>query len=601
MPDNNKQKPHTKSSSKEIEEPYIKVVCVQFEDYLKQRGYQPATAHDYARTLHHRDIEGYMQKAFGCRSIYWLTDDSMLVLVLESFRNRSSLEGRVKNATMRYREFLDDGNKRDEIQTLALSIERELKFKNYLMARGLSVEQAKHDSELLKDSRVSRVLCGNTCCKSLYDQTDIHQLEISRIHIAGTKVEKDEHVRDAIARYIDWVKDVNGDFAKACERKDAEEDRQVEIHQFEEMCDIAMHQNILDAYNYHVVECMKETGHRYLGLNHGREREYWEEYMKKAVAILYADQYKELSDHFMEFFNVEDRFSPARIVKALQEYAPGEKGWKYWQTLARWKMAERVQKTGYYWEGFSEGWYANEAPFDQKEACEMSNIEHDFSIYTSEERKKCADKVKELLIEAERNQKIQIGLDDYITVGDIQDIQELNKWYKQQPEQTGALQEAAMNNLFANSDYNAMKDEIDSLKNLLDAATKERDEANRKLEESEAKVAEFEKADSEKKIVEHDQMIADVFCEIMQRYMESTRCKSQKRREEVQKSLKDILFELKLDGMISRKMKKCINDFDNPEAPVVPQVIVQGDYVLQKHVDSQVNHVGEGGTGITAK
>lgn len=368
---------------------------------------------------------------------------------------------------------------------------------------------------------------------------------------------------------------------------------------FEEMCDIAMHQNIIDAYNYHVKECMKATGKRVLGLNQGRDYEYWEKYLKDTVAILYSEEYSELSDHFMEFFQVDDRFKAVQIVNAIKQYAPGAKGWVYWQTLARWKVAERVLATGYNWYDFTEEWYSNSEPFDLRATLEISNIERDFTIYTTEERKACSDSVKALFKDAERNKKILVDEENYVLQGELMDAQAANAKCPVHSKSSYSSKNKESAVPVSNSDNYALKEEIVSLMERLSKTVAERDEALKNLKKANEVVRAYEKNESQKEIVDHDQLIADVFSEIMQRYMESTKCKSQARREEIQKALKDILFELKLDGLISRKMKKCINDFDNPEPPVIPQIIVQGDYVLQKHVESQVNHVAEGGTGIT--
>lgn len=235
MTDNSKT--NKERASKEVEEPFVLEVSQMFEAYLKGR-YTPKTAHDYARDLHHREIEEYMVKNYGCRSVYWLTDDEVLEGFLSTFRPRNmsvSMDGRVKNATMRYREFLCECDCREDIEQKKVCIQRELDFKRYLMARGLTEAQADHDSKLLYDKRVIRVLGGgNHCKKSLYETIDLHNLEVARVMIGGTKVEKDENVRFAISRYIDWIKDMNGEFAKACEVQEAEEHKQVELGQFEE-------------------------------------------------------------------------------------------------------------------------------------------------------------------------------------------------------------------------------------------------------------------------------------------------------------------------------------------------------------------------------
>lgn len=597
MPDNNKPKQLKTRVTSDIEEPFVQQVSEQFEAYLLRRGYSPKTAHDYARDLHHKELEPFMLKTFGCRSAYWLTEDLQLILLLENFRHRgSSMEGRVKNATMRYREFLSERNTREYIAMMASCIERELKFKAYLLVRGLTEEQAIHDSQLLYDRRVIRVLGGNTCNKSLYEQTDLQRLEVSRIMISGTKVEKDENVRNAISRYIDWLNDMNGCFAKACEVKDADEHKNVEIGQFEEMCDIAMHQNFLDAYNYHVMECMKSNGTRILNLNHAKEREYWVRYQKNAIALMCSDEYKELADHFLEFFKEDDRFRTDKIVRTIEQYAPGEKGWKYWQMLARWKIAERITTIGY--EMCKDEWIVDQCvPFNEREVREMSNIERGFTIYEPEERKKCSNKVKKLFIEAERNKKIWIDENNYVLQGDLIDAQARNVAIPVQKEQTGTLEHMAMKDIFANSDLNALKDEIASLKSALETVSKERDDAMDRAKDLKSKLDEKEQEEKSYVEVDHAVLVGEAFCEIAQRYMNSKKRKSESQRKEVRLTLNDIMNELKLDAFVPKDLRICINTFDDEKVPEVPKTVKIGTIIMEQKNGTYIEKVMKGATG----
>lgn len=167
--------------------------------------------------------------------------------------------------------------------------------------------------------------------------------------------------------------------------------------------------------------------------------------------------------------------------------------------------------------------------------------------------------------------------------------------------ESGELENLAMNNLFANNDYRAMQDTIHRLQSELEITKSERDEANRKLHEAESKNKEYEKTVVEEMVVEHEELVANVFCEIAQRYMESCKRKKTDQRTLIKNSLHDIMSQLKMFGRIPNDLQKCINNFDDETTPDIPHVLVQGDYVLQKHVDSEVNHVDEGGTGITRK
>lgn len=165
--------------------------------------------------------------------------------------------------------------------------------------------------------------------------------------------------------------------------------------------------------------------------------------------------------------------------------------------------------------------------------------------------------------------------------------------------ESGELESMAMNNLFANNDYHIMQDKIHRLESELAAARSERDEAHRMLDEAETKIEEYEKTKAEDKIVDHDQLVSEIFTEIALRYMESTKEKTVEQRTKVKESLRDISFELKMN--LSRETQKCINKFDNANPPVVPQITVHNEYVMEKNVTTEIGKVESGATGAIIK
>lgn len=401
MPDNHKTIHQITRVSKDVEDPFVQQIGEQFEAYLNKRGYQPNTAHDYARTLHHKDIEPFMQKTFGCRSVYWLTDDSLLVVVLESFRFKGSLEGRVKNATMRYREFLDEDNRRDKFETLALSIERELYFKKYLLARGVKDHAVLNYVSILKTSRIADTMLKSFGCPTVFGLNNPQSVKQAMVLFSSASVNNHNQFRSACNKYCDWIVDAEGGYEEDSENR----------------------------------------------------------------------------------------------------------------------MTENARN----------------------QVCSLKR------------------------------------------------------------EQTGSLQNMAMTDLFANSDYNALNDEILSLKQELRKVQNERDTAVEGLNKAQTKIDEYEKAILEKKIVNHEELVAEIFCEIAQRYMACNVRKRTDQRTLIKNSLHDIMSQLKMFDCIPHDLQKCINNFDDEVTPTIPQVIVQGDYVLQKHVDNQVDHVAKGGTGVNFK
>lgn len=600
MPDNSKAKHQRTRVTKDIEDIFVLQVCQQFEAYLLKREYNPKTAHNYARDLHHSEIEPFMLKTYGCRSVYWLTDDDDLLHLLTNYHSRGinvSMDGRVKNATMRYREFLSEDNHRYEMETLALSIERELEFRDYLDARGIRDSGIMTYVATLKAPKIADTMQKSFGCPTIFGLNNSESVKRAMALFSTASVNQHNIFRSACNKYCDWINDSEGGYEEDSDRRMQEAEKSIELMQFEEMCDIAMHQNIIDAYNYHTMECMKDTGRRYTSLNEGRDYDYWKNYLKETVAYLYSEPYKELSEHFLEFFRMDDRFYSDRVARAIMQYAPGVKGWTYWQTLARWKVAERVLKDGYGWAEYSEEWYAGQ-PFDLKAAMEISNIERDFGVYKPVERKKCADSLKAQIMAADKktqnkNMSTTQKLSNFFT-----ELLTEEDYDEREKETTGTLEGMAMTDLFANSDYNAMRDEIKNLKAKLSKALKERDAALEKVAELTDINVKMESENEQFKSIPHDQIVGDVFSEIAQRYMESTKDKNETERGKVRASLNDIMAELKINEYVPSKIRGCINKFNNRDVPPVPHYDIKYEVVFDKHVDYEIGNVASGGTGV---
>ncbi len=134
---------------------------------------------------------------------------------------------------------------------------------------------------------------------------------------------------------------------------------------FEIMCDVAMRQNIREAYFFFVSEIFRETGTRQLALNYGRDYEYWDNYVRLTAGQLLSEEYGIGSEQFMSLLDQDDCLIPARVVEAIVEAVPCDAAWEYWQLLARWKVAERVKYNGYEYSDLMEEWYAAEVCCDE--------------------------------------------------------------------------------------------------------------------------------------------------------------------------------------------------------------------------------------------
>lgn len=384
---------------------------------------------------------------------------------------------------------------------------------------------------------------------------------------------------------------------------------------FAEMVEVAMHATIIETYNELVMDALRENGKMNPNLNFCRTKDYWNAEMKSAIDYLLSPDNETLNQHFMEFFREPHCIDGLRLMHTIMwNNAGGENGWRFWKTLVRWKMMERIHEFFYQWDDFYKEWVPS-GSFDEKEALELSYIERDFSVYTKAEIKACYERARVIVLESTEEismsqevtpLNIKTRLDARLKQkmikirNEVETSNAINEYESDGASQvdTHELDRVAMGNLFTNCELNNLKDTIKSLEAELKSVQKERDEANKKLTKAEAKIADYEKVESERKPIEHNQLVGDIFSEIAQRYMECTKNKDVAGRKEVKRNLRDIMDELKLHSHISRDIQRCISHFDDKEPPVIPQIIVQ-EVVLEKHVDYQVNGVEAGATGIS--
>lgn len=85
-------------------------------------------------------------------------------------------------------------------------------------------------------------------------------------------------------------------------------------------------------------------------------------------------------------------------------------------------------------------------------------------------------------------------------------------------------------------------------------------------------------------VLNHDELVGHIFAEIAQRYMDCTKNKDAAGRKEVRQSLRNIIDELKLHSFVPREVQRCIDHFDDKDAPVVPQITVMGDYIQEQQI-----------------
>lgn len=124
-------------------------------------------------------------------------------------------------------------------------------------------------------------------------------------------------------------------------------------------------------------------------------------------------------------------------------------------------------------------------------------------------------------------------------------------------------------------------------------------ELEKLLQEKDTEISQLKTA-SRQTAVEHNQVVADVFSEIANRYLQCMKNKAVTRRKEVKDSLHSIMEELKMHPLIPEDLQKCINSFDDVAAPDIPHVNIN-EYVIEKKVGYQVDNVEAGGIGITVE
>lgn len=88
-----------------------------FEAYLMSRHYSPVTCRSYAKTLKHERLETYLKRHYHCTTVYELTDIPLLNRFVEKVNVYSeNFSSKVRNATMRYIEFLNETEVTDVVK-----------------------------------------------------------------------------------------------------------------------------------------------------------------------------------------------------------------------------------------------------------------------------------------------------------------------------------------------------------------------------------------------------------------------------------------------------------------------------------------------------
>lgn len=577
----------------------------EYEEYLLARGYNPSTCRSYARTLMHERIRAYMQGYYHCNTIYQLNNVAILrKLVEEVYVESRDFTSRVRNATMRYIEFLQERQAQEKFDEKEKLIKSRIEiFKSYLRRRRIAENTVSRYCNILKSGNLKDEVRRRYSVSSFYELNSVEDIK-SLIEQSGlNSIDQHHDMRACLRYYIDMVTELGGSLCSKDNRPLEELDAaRIGMAQFEETIEIAMHANILDAYNYFVMEHLRETGIRKLVLNEAYPREYWEQYMKKAISFLLSDEFEGMGEKFMNFFNADGRINPQVLYRAFEEETSGAKCWEYWQTIARWKMAERIHEFYYEYVSVTEEWMPEQA-FDQNAAKQLSNIERDFSVYTPTEIRKCAERVKAIILEKDRFD----GGCSQVPSQELQDTalgprlkgKMLQERKKANYEATGELERMAQDNLFSMADYNNRKDTIAELQNKLKQTEDERDAACKEVAVLKGEVANMKEDQSEMEVVDHRNLVANIFEELALRYMNSSKRKSVSTRTKVQEHILAFVNALKIH--IDDDVLKCINSFDDENPPVVPQVNIHNEYVMEKNVTTEIGKVESGATGAIIK
>lgn len=587
------------------DDPQIQQLSQEFEEYLAGRGYNPSTCRSYARTLQHERIRAYMQGYYHCDTIYQISDTVLLRKLVENvFVDSPDFTSRVRNATMRYIEFLEDKKAQENAAKMANVIKNRMElFESYLRRRQVSLNATSFYVSCLNGDRLRNVLMKHYNVSSVYELDKIEDIKVLVDQPEIRSIDKHSEIRASLRHYVDMVTELGGTLCKDDNMPmDVLDASRIGMAQFQETIELAMHANILDAYNYFVMEHLRKTGIRKLALNEAFPREYWEEYMKTAISFLLSEKFEGLSEKFMSFFKADGRINPWVLFRAFEEETSGAKCWEYWQTIARWKMAEKIHEFYYEYVSVTEEWIPQQS-FDLNEAKQLSNIERDFSVYTSTEIRKCAERVKAIIVEKDQfdggcsqvpSQELQdTALGPRLKGKMLQERKRVNY------EATGELERMAQDNLFSMADYNNLKDTIAELQNKLKQTEEERDAACKEVAVLKGEVANMKEDQSEMEVVDHRNLVANIFEELALRYMNSSKRKSVSTRTKVQEHILAFVNALKIH--IDDDVLKCINSFDDENPPVVPQVNIHNEYVMEKNVTTEIGKVESGATGAIIK
>lgn len=146
------------------------------------------------------------------------------------------------------------------------------------------------------------------------------------------------------------------------------------------------------------------------------------------------------------------------------------------------------------------------------------------------------------------------------------------------------------------SEKERMQDTINRMQADLDTAQRVLREASQKLEAAQKRILVYEKTEEQQG--DHEGQVVTTFCEIAVLYMEKNKHKSAVQRTSVKNLLHDMMCQLNLFSRVPLEFQVNINDFDDETIPSLTEVKIHKEYVMEKHVATEIGKVERGGKGV---
>lgn len=277
-------------------------------------------------------------------------------------------------------------------------------------------------AKMLVEPKIAKLLESEGLDTSLYEIRDEAVLKTFLEYLISSGTDPRGYLTSAVKKYIEWVKNK---VSEQVYHEEVHSDVDIQEGLFQETCQLAMYVNFQDAYNYYVLLYAKTNGTRNNRLNWGFDHSYWKDTASRLIRELTSEKYEAID--FIGLFDNEDHIRAHELVRILAEKVPGKDGWKYWQLIARWRIAEKLLNVYFEYSALADMWTASNEVFTLREA--ESLVMTDRPAYSREELNQRVETVKKLIMGVEARELPQVEKTEPFI--ESEDVHKLRNEYEQ--------------------------------------------------------------------------------------------------------------------------------------------------------------------------